>query len=52
MTNIDLIHVVEQQSGNCAGKKKKKKTMKNLSSVYCLDWPLPEHQLEQERDVL
>ena len=51
MTNIDLIHVVEQQSGNRAGKKKKK-TMKNLSSVYCLDWPLPEHQLEQERDVL
>ena len=50
MTNIDLIHVVEQQSGNRAGKKKK--TMKNLSSVYCLDWPLPEHQLEQERDVL
>ena len=54
MTNFDLIHVVEQQSGNCAEKKKKTKTKtgKTLSSVYCLDWPLPERHLEWERDVL
>ena len=34
MTNIDLIHVVEQQSGNCAGKKKKKKN--HEKPVFCL----------------
>ena len=51
MTNFDLIHVAEQQTGNCA-EKKKKNNGKNLSSVYCLNWPLPEHPLEQERDVL
>jgi len=33
MTNFDLIHVVEQQSGNRAGKKKKKTHEK---PVFCL----------------
>ena len=32
MTNFDLIHVVEQQSGNRAGKKKKK----HEKPVFCL----------------